>query len=88
MTESIRTPEHRRSQYNREVGEWIRKERKARGISQAELAAAIGVSQNSISFWERGVAAISAMAHDQLRHFFDRNPVPGDPAPAEAEVRA
>lgn len=34
----------------------IRQTRKAKGISQAALAAAVGVSQGAVSQWEKGIA--------------------------------
>lgn len=36
------------------IGEIIKAERKARGLSQTELAKLIGVTQDSISLWEKG----------------------------------
>jgi transcriptional regulator with XRE-family HTH domain len=39
----------------RSIGERIRRTRKARGLSQADLAALIGVSQPAIANWETGV---------------------------------
>src|SRR5690349_7292735 len=39
---------------NRPLGELIRAARRARGLSQAELAEAVGMAQRSISHLERG----------------------------------
>lgn len=37
-----------------EIGEMIRRERLARGLSQAELADKMKVSQKSVHYWETG----------------------------------
>jgi predicted transcriptional regulator len=45
-------------------------QRKALGLSQSELAQAIGVSASAIASWERGVGVMSAYSHHLLRQFF------------------
>ncbi len=42
-------------EYARSIGERIRQARKARGLSQADLAKRLGVSQPSVANWESGV---------------------------------
>jgi type I restriction enzyme M protein len=54
---------------------WIRDRRTAAGLSQAELAAQVGVTQPIVSQWERGVAQPSAIALEKLQT------VLGEPAP-------
>jgi len=46
---------------------WIRDRRTAAGLSQAELAQKVGVTQPIVSQWERGVAAPSPVALEKLR---------------------
>lgn len=41
------------------IGEMIQKKRKAAGLSQEQLAAAVGVSRQAVSKWESGAAAPS-----------------------------
>lgn len=41
-----------------EIPAWLQRERAARNWSQSEVAARIGVSQGTISSWERVVSAI------------------------------
>lgn len=36
------------------IGEWLAEQRRARGVTQAEVADACGVDQPMISRWERG----------------------------------
>jgi type I restriction enzyme M protein len=49
---------------------WIRDRRTAAGLSQAELAAKVGVPQPIVSQWERGVAQPSAIALEKLQTVF------------------
>ena len=44
------------SEYYKSIGLQIREERLARGISQQELANAVGISQNGLSLIEDGLA--------------------------------
>jgi transcriptional regulator with XRE-family HTH domain len=56
--------------YSKQIGDWILAERDALSISQAELAAHVGVSQQAIATWEKGASSISAYSHAKLRAFF------------------
>ena len=60
------------SAFMQRVGEWIREERKALGITQGEVAKAIGVSDSTVSSWECGEAMMSAAAHVWLQNYFKR----------------
>jgi len=59
----------------------IRAERKARGLTQAQLGEAIGVSTQSIKRWEwtnkYGTKPIPIL-RKALKDYFDSNPVPTD----------
>lgn len=70
------------SEYNRELGDWIRRERLARGLAQAELADAVRVSPASLSHWELGRHAPTAFVLDSLKKFFRKT----KPKPAAAAV--
>ena len=43
-----------------EIGKKIKELRTQKGISQTELAKAIGASQRAVSYWESGVAEPNA----------------------------
>lgn len=51
-------------------GEILRELRLERGISQATLGKAIGVSQKAIDYWERGVNEPKASYIVQLANYF------------------
>lgn len=53
------------------IGEMIRELRLERGISQAALGKAIGVSQKAIDYWERGVNEPKASYIVLLADYFD-----------------
>lgn len=53
------------------VGEKIRELRVERGLSQAQLAKKIGVSQKAVDYWERGVNEPKASYIIALVRFFD-----------------
>ena len=52
------------------VGGSLRRQRRALGLSQAEVAAAIHVAASSVGNWEAGRGAISLYDHTLLMHFF------------------
>jgi transcriptional regulator with XRE-family HTH domain len=43
--------------YRREIGQTLRRARKALGLSQTQLGNAVGTSKNAVSSWERGDCA-------------------------------
>lgn len=53
------------------VGENIKKRRVAKGLSQAELAGAIGVGQSYLSQIERGTKTASIQLENRLRKFWN-----------------
>ena len=53
------------------IAESIKELRVERGLSQAALAKAIGVSQKAIDYWERGVNEPKASYIILLSDFFD-----------------
>ena len=53
------------------IGEMIRELRLERGISQAALGKAIGVSQKAIDYWERGVNEPKASYIVLFADYFD-----------------
>ncbi len=53
------------------IGCMIKELRQEKGISQAALANAIGVSQKAIDFWERGVNQPKASYIVLLSDFFE-----------------
>jgi len=59
-----------RNAYSQGVAEWIREQRKTLGISQEELAEAVGVSQSSITNWEAARGMISSHSHALLKAYF------------------
>jgi DNA-binding transcriptional regulator YiaG len=54
------------------LGERIRKERVLLGLSQGELAEAMGVALGTMGNWERGDVSISKYNHGRLSAFFRR----------------
>lgn len=54
-----------------EIGKKIKELRTQKGISQTELAKAIGASQRAVSYWESGVAEPNATIIYNLAVFFD-----------------
>jgi transcriptional regulator with XRE-family HTH domain len=53
-----------------DIAGWIQKQRLARTWSQAEVASQIGVSQGTISSWERGKSGPDEIQLDRLRAIF------------------
>lgn len=54
----------------RKYGEYFRTERKARDLTQAQLADAIGVSQQAISFYENDTNEPSISICEKLADFY------------------
>ena len=50
-----------------DFGTWLRVERQAREWTQAEMAAVVGVSTNSVARWERGEVTPSPLAQAGIR---------------------
>lgn len=48
--------------------------RQSRGISQSELAAAVGVSTRAVKYWEHGQRTPKATSLLALAHYFDVPP--------------
>ena len=53
------------------LGEILKELRKDRGLSQTELAKAVGVSQKAIDYWERAINEPKASYIIALADFFD-----------------
>lgn len=68
-----------------EIGRDLARRRKAAGISQAELAAALGISTQQVGKYERGENRISTARHEQAQEAL--RAVSGAP-PGLAEERA
>jgi transcriptional regulator with XRE-family HTH domain len=51
----------------RDFGAWLKVERQARGWTQAEMAAVIGVSTNTVARWERGEVTPTPLAQGGIR---------------------
>ena len=65
-------------------GSWIRAGRKALGLSQAELASAVGTNQAYVSQWEVGKRAPPAEDVARLRALFEGAPIESVAAPVQA----
>jgi transcriptional regulator with XRE-family HTH domain len=63
--------DHRMTEEPAPVGERIRAAREAKGWSQAELAAGLGVTVTTISRWERGTSAPQRAALRALSRALD-----------------
>jgi transcriptional regulator with XRE-family HTH domain len=50
-----------------DFGTWLKVERQARGWTQVEMAAVIGVSANSVARWERGEVTPTPLAQGGIR---------------------
>jgi transcriptional regulator with XRE-family HTH domain len=69
-----------------DIAEWLRKQRFARTWSQAEVGSLIGVSQGTISSWERGKLVPDEVQLDRLRAIFrgeEQQPAETAPQPIE-----
>ncbi len=69
------------------IGEWIKASREKAGMSQKELAVAIGVSDAAISGWENRRSKISAYHDRKLRRLFARLEAAGCDTDAKEAVR-
>jgi type I restriction enzyme M protein len=67
-------------------GSWIRAGRKALGLSQAELASAVGTNQAYVSQWEVGKRAPPAEDVARLRALFQGAPIESVAAPVQASL--
>lgn len=56
--------------YTAEFGKWIRAQRDELELKQQDVAAALGVSDATLSNWERGIATISGYNERRLRSYF------------------
>src|SRR3954471_17637067 len=66
------------------TAKWIRDRRTAAGLSQAELAQQVGVTQPIVSQWERGIAKPSPLVLDKLRTTLEKPAEPTPPPVVEA----
>lgn len=55
--------------YNKKIGAYLAKERKAKKITQQQLADQLGVTKAAVSNWERGKRTIYA---DQMLEYCDQ----------------
>lgn len=51
----------------KDFGAWLKVERQAREWTQAEMAAVIGVSTNTVARWERGEVTPTTLAQAGIR---------------------
>ena len=68
------------------IGSRIQQERIERGMEQAELAKQVGVSEKSVSLWERGINSPNWPHIKRLAELFEVHPgwlVSGDPPARE-----
>ena len=54
--------------YNKKIGAYLAKERKAKKITQQQLAEKLGVTKTAVSYWETGKRTIYA---DQMLVYCD-----------------
>lgn len=59
-----------RELFRKTLADWLLRNRLALGLSQLEVADAIGASDASLSKWERGLHDISAYFERRLRSYF------------------
>ena len=73
---------------NAKLGPWnaesIRQSRKARGLTQAELAESLGCRQQTISEWELGMYEPKNAYQKLLSLFFGSTPVVKEEVPAQS----
>lgn len=55
-----------------QVGPWIRQNRKTKGWGQVDVGIQVGVSQATVSMWERGASSPSDEQMAELRKIFDQ----------------
>jgi transcriptional regulator with XRE-family HTH domain len=60
------------SQYNAGVGRKLRASRRAHGLTQADVAALVGVSPMSISNWEAGRCSLTAFMRSCLSEIYSK----------------
>ena len=77
---------------NAKLGPWnaetIRQSRKARGLTQAELAESLGCRQQTISEWELGMYEPKNAYQKLLSLFFGSTPVVKEEVPTQSWVDA
>jgi len=56
-----------------QVGPWIRQNRKTKGWGQVDIGIQVGVSQATVSMWERGVSSPSDEQMAELRKVFGKS---------------
>lgn len=61
-----------RSAYARFLGQRIRRQRRALRLTQSQVATHLGVSDSSLSGWERGCVVMDVYSYGQLKAFFKR----------------
>ena len=59
-----------RNDWKQAVGDSIRRQRLALGLTQAEVAGAVDASVASISAWESGRGEMGAYTHERLKAYF------------------
>ena len=67
--------------YNKKIGAYLAKERKAKKVSQQQLAERMGVTRTAIHYWETGKRTIYA---DQMLQYCEQLGI--DPAELVKEV--
>jgi DNA-binding transcriptional regulator YiaG len=61
-----------KAEFIRDAAEEIKRQRAALGLTRAEIATAVGVSENAVLYWEQGRNLMSAYAATLLRLYFKR----------------
>jgi predicted transcriptional regulator len=73
--------------YLQTVANWMRDERGVLAVTQQELAAAVGVSDSTISNWEFALHAMPAEAHAKMVAYFAKRRREMQAMPAKAHAK-
>jgi transcriptional regulator with XRE-family HTH domain len=60
-------------EYIRDVGEWVREQRIALGLTRAAVAKGVGVSEVSVWNWETGRCGVRGYSLHRLKRFYKRH---------------
>ena len=60
--------------YNKDVGEWLRKHREMKHMTQSQIAGRLGVTKTAVHYWESGKRMIFADTMINYCHILDIDP--------------